>query len=287
MKYIHVICVLVLFHHVMYAAEVQPMAITWKTESLKINQLPQNALAIHALNVAKVKFQGKEKILQFGLHDGGIAELLARHIPNGKLICVGHTDEIKLAEQNENIKVAQEKNLVLQNAISSIQEDNHDYIMSFLSVSWIREQATLFSTLYSILKTEGKLLVLLTHENDPLFQACCQASEADRWKGYFHDYQMPFYPSNDDSLVTMLQKVGFKRESITINSDDAKIDPIKQSTFKLGIMPLVGALNHRIPKDLHSDFSDDVIKNYINIRPTDEEGNILLGSGLLLAIAKK
>lgn len=179
----------------------------WNAKKYQRNSELQFNAAMRALS--NIEFMGNEKVLDIGCGDGRVTAEIAKKVPHGS---------VKGIDKSENMvqharSMHQQPNLsfdVLD--ISDIKypyqvvgehgyHNAYDLVTAFSSLSWVKEQEQAFKNIAFLLAYGGKIRAGLAHEDSPYLRARFGMATHDKWKDFFIDYEVPFYPAKDRKSV--------------------------------------------------------------------------------------
>jgi trans-aconitate methyltransferase len=262
----------------------------WDAKKYSKNSELQFKAAIGALS--KIEFKGDEKVLDIGCGDGRVTAEIAKRVPHGSVIGVDRSEN-----QIEHARSAHKLENLFFDVVDISNEMrcpftgipyhgfNHQYhlVTAFSSLSWVKDQQQAFKNIAWLLTCGGKVRAGLAHEDSAYLRARFGIVYSDKWKQFFVDYEIPYYPSNEETVRWWLKNAGLKEEFV------GKIEvPHTFSCRKefLDWMSAIPAQIDRIPEELHEQFFNDIIDEYLKSVPQEEDGSIKLSISALAVRAE-
>lgn len=284
----HVLALSCVVGHAAYSMEVVKQN-DWKAEQYKRNSELQYRAAMGALS--RIEFKGNELVLDIGCGDGRVTEKIAEKTKGLVLGIDISPDMIKHAQENHK-----KENLSFE--LQDISKSKYPYelmqqfgelnkfniITAFSSLSWIKDQQQAFTNIARMLVAhKGMLRAGLAHEDSCYLRARFAMHKHDTWKDFFVDYEVPYYPSNEEKVRNLLKVAGLKE--VSVSKIEVPQSFVTRDKF-IDWMKAIPAQLDRIPQERHDEFLNDIVDEYIKEVPLKENGSIELVIGALAVLAE-
>jgi trans-aconitate 2-methyltransferase len=253
---------------------------SWDAEKYKANSSRQYAAAMNVLS--RIKFNETDHVLDVGCGDGKITREIANRVPRGIVKGIDGSSNMVNAASKDYADV---KNLLFEHAniVNYSSEHKFNYVFAFASFSWIKEQQEALINIANVLKPGGTFTSGIANEESPYLKVRYGIMKTDKWKDYFVDYEVPYYPSNEDKIKKLCENAGFT--AVTVEKKATSYPMAREKV--IGFMQALPVQIDKIPKERQEEFLNDIIDDYIKIVPQKEEGIIDLPISGLVLIAKK
>jgi trans-aconitate 2-methyltransferase len=275
----HILALTCVVAHTMYSMETSPKK-DWKGEQYKRNSALQYNAAMGALS--RIPFKDNHVVLDIGCGDGGVTEEIAKKVPQGFVKGIDISPNmIKFAFENhqrDNLcfslqDISQEK--TSEELLEQFKYDNrgYDLITAFSSISWMKNQQTVFTNIARLLAVNGKFRAGLAHEDCAYLRARSAMHTHDTWKEFFVDYTVPYYPTNEEKVTSLLKDVCLK--PILVRKIDVPYT-FKTKQELIDWMSVIPVQLDRIPEERHQEFLNDIVTEYLKEVSPKEDGSIEL-----------
>ncbi len=242
---------------------------TWPAAIYFKKAIRQNDVTLTALR--DFPFKENEQILDIGCGPGNITAHIAENISNGSIIGIDTSPEmITFAKQHYKDK----KNISFQVAdVTKITyQETFDMVVAFFCLHWITDQKTALQKMVQSLKSQGKLFIIFTTDNDqPLIKAYYDTMKSLQWHRYFENYTFPVTLVNSDKCVKILEESGCDHVSYTITR---KANVFSSGDIFFSHLQALPIGTSCLPPELHREFVADVINNYYHYYPKNDDGSI-------------
>jgi trans-aconitate methyltransferase len=252
----------------------------WNAHDYENNSAFQYEVAMFAL--LKIKLEGNETILDIGCGNGKITGMLAEKVPLGMV----HGIDV-----SENMVSYAREHSVLPNLFFNVADiENfssnitYDCVVAFSALAWIKNQEQIVGNIAKLLKKKGYFVATMDNEDDPYLRARYAMFTHDTWKDFFIDYEVPYYPFNEDKIRNLLQQAGFV--NITIEKIVVPSMYVTKDEF-IGMLNMIPAQKDMIPQERHKEFFDDIVNEYVKEIPLDSDGNVELPFTEFVVMAEK
>jgi trans-aconitate methyltransferase len=288
-RYVLALCVLM---HAINGMEKQH---DWDAQKYSKNSELQFKAAMGALS--RIEFKGDEKVLDIGCGDGRVTAEIAKRVPRGSVKGVDISgNQIEFAQNNYVVDNLSFDLLDISNIkypFTTIGgggfHNQYNLVTAFSSLSWVKEQQQAFTNIALLLAYKGKLRAGLAHEDSAYLRARFGMCTHDKWKKFFVDYEIPYYPSNEEKVRKMLERAGLKEECIDGVAGVRKIEVphlFKNRKEFIDWMSAIPAQIDKIPQERHEEFFNDIIDEYLKSVPQEEDGSIKVSISALAVRAE-
>jgi trans-aconitate 2-methyltransferase len=241
----------------------------WNAEYYEENSSFQYNVAMSV--ISKIQCEGNEYIFDIGCGNGKITQKLAKKVPHGI---------VQGIDISENMIMYARSHYVLSNLFFDIADIanfssgvQYDFVVAFSSLAWVKDQDQALRTIEKILKPGGIFIATMDNEDDPYLRARCAMFTHDTWKHFFKNYEVLYYPFNEDKIKNLLQQAGFV--NIMISKITMPSLWVTRDSF-IGMLSAIPAQKDMIPLERHKEFFDDIVDEYVKEVPLDSDGNIEL-----------
>ena len=247
----------------------------WNAEDYHQNSSEQQRLAQEA--IAKLGFQGNERILDIGCGDGKITVELAALVPNGSVVGIDSSAEM-IAFAKSKFPASSFPNLSFQqgDAKNLNFENEFDAIVSFNCLHWIKDHLAVLAGIKKSLKPDGKIYFLFAGktDNNGMSDLATKLTQMEKWQIYLQNLDNPYGLYTKEEYERIVDKVGLK--ALNVDAIATKMAFKDRERFKGLIRTTWLPLTERIPKNLHQELIDDIANLYLEINPPDENGFVYL-----------
>ncbi|XP_012227039.1 juvenile hormone acid O-methyltransferase-like [Linepithema humile] len=138
-----------------------------------------------------------------------------------------------------------------------------DHIFSFHALHWCKDIRQAFENIYSMLRPNGTMLVLMVGYHD-IFEVIQVLAKDDRYSSYIGDvknYVSPYHNSKrpHKELKDLLGNIGFEVQHSSTREAVCSIDTKK---FLTSIKSFI-SFSDNMPEDLAEEFKNDYIREYM------------------------
>ncbi len=182
----------------------------WSGSDYAKNSSVQLSHAEHL--ISKLSLQGDETILDVGCGDGKITALLAKKVPQGKV--VGLDPSFSMLEKARGAH--KDDNLIFcdGSAENFTFEEQFDHVFAIHVMHWIKEQKNALENIYHHLKSQGHIHLILapSKEGLPFYRALQKTIEI--WKEDFAGFINPQQVFDMEAYRKLMVEAGFQIEAI-------------------------------------------------------------------------
>lgn len=207
--------------------------------------------------LSRLVFESNQRVANIGC-DSRITEEIAKKVPGG---------------------VAEEINVDFINSTYKYHQ-----VIAFGSLSWVKNKEKALKDISALLVDKGRLIAVVPHKDSAYLRARYNMSTHIRWKKFFDNYEVPYYPSNEDELRLLLQKAGLKPSRLV--KGNARYNFKTKKEF-IDLIRTFSIQTDRIPQVLHEEFFDDIVTEYLAMMPQNDDGSISLSIPCISLVAEK
>jgi len=243
----------------------------WDAEGYAYHSSPQQEWAMELL--AKLRLEGKERLLDIGCGDGKVTAEIAHLLSAGSIVAIDNSREmIQLARSNypeddfPNVRFHQidARNLPFDNEF--------DVIFSNATLHWIEDHFPVLLGINRSLKPGGKVLLQMGGRGNGagIIRAASKVTKARKWENYFADFSTPYAFYGPGQYQHWLKKAGLR---------PVRAELIPKMMIHDGPDDLMTWLEkvfipytEKVPKQKRRYFVEEVIEQYLENHPVDEKG---------------
>lgn len=210
--------------------------------------------------------KSNQKIVDIGCGSGKITAALAKRVQVGKVTGIDLSQKmIQYAKQQykslENLIFLAMDAQALQFDDHGLKQFDYDWVVSFWTLSWIKQHEKVISGIAKCLKEGGSIFLLVPLNNVAIENTFLELREKTAWKPYFTDYQAPentIYPSLYEGLM---EKYGFTEVNYTYKTITKEFAD-KESLIKF-VRPWLAYLDP-IPTLAQNIFLKEFVESYLS-----------------------
>ncbi len=214
----------------------------------------------------RLAIKSNQKIVDIGCGSGKITAALAKRVQAGKVIGLDLSRKMvryarKQYELLKNLMFIEMDAEALQFSDQGLKQFDYDWVVSFWTLSWIKQHEKVISGIANCLKEGGSIFLIVPLNNVALENTFLELGEKASWKPYFTDYQVPknnIYPGLYEGLM---EKYGFTQVNYT-HKKITKEFADKESLIKF-VRPWLAYLDP-IPALLQDVFLNEFIESYLS-----------------------
>lgn len=233
----------------------------WSPENYDKHSAFQYESAVKLLD--KINFtEGWMRVLDIGCGTGKITKRIAEKIHAGFVVGIDLSAEmINFA----NKKYGYEKKLrftVMDAQSLSFDRESFDLILSFWTLSWIKDHERTIEGIFQALDKGGQIFLLVPLNNQDIESAYLEIKNFPKWKDYFIEYDAPRNAISLELYEGLLKKHEFHELTLQSSRIDRTFGDKKElNDFIESWLPY----KERIPKDFQSDFIDEFVNVYLKL----------------------
>ena len=266
-----------------YAMETTSVVKTpdWNAEKYAKDSSPQFLAAMKVLS--HIKFKETDNVLDIGCGDGKVTSEIVKRVPHGTV--KGLDFSINMIEwASKHYSDVPHLSFERADIADYSSEQKFNYALAFSSLAWVKKQQKALVNIANALAPNGQFIAGIAHEDSPYIRARIKIMASKKWGNYFVDYELPFYPLNEDKIKDLCKNAGLTLIDTTRRGCPHTFE--NREAFIKFMRALPAQLN-KIPDALQEEFLNDIIDDYLKDVPQNKTGGIeLILSGLVI-IAEK
>jgi len=245
----------------------------WDAEDYNNNSLEQYKWAQEL--ISKLNLIGNENVLDIGCGDGKITHELAYKVSNGYVVGIDNSKEmIELAKKL--FPPGKFKNLCFQLGAAEKLEftEQFDVIFSNAALHWVKDHQPILDGVSRALKKNGKVLLQMGGKGNAsnVISVLEKLILSDKWKEYFTDFSFPYGFHSDIDYKNWVLNCGLKLKRINLIPKDMVHKG--REGFAGWIRTTWLPYTERVAPNLRNEFIEEVVNNYIQKNPIDNQGLI-------------
>ncbi|WP_342146988.1 class I SAM-dependent methyltransferase [Rickettsiella endosymbiont of Aleochara curtula] len=188
----------------------------WDPSEYEKNSDFQYGSAISILKDLPIK--SNQKILDIGCGPGRITAALSKRIINGKLTGIDVSGKmIRYARKQygsiENLNFIEMDAQALQFGRYGLKKIYYDWVISFWTLSWIKQHEKVISGITKCLAEKGNIFLLIPLNNPCIENTFLELRKEKIWRNYFINYQAPKNDFSPKLHIDLVEKYGFTETS--------------------------------------------------------------------------
>jgi trans-aconitate 2-methyltransferase len=182
----------------------------WNAEQYHEVSSPQQAWGRKVLE--RLPLEGREHVLDLGCGTGRITELIARRVPQGRVVGLDRSRAMLETASGWLKAHAPRVGLVLGDGAALPFRRAFDAVFSAATFHWIHDHAALFRSVVTSLRPGGRLVAQCGGRGNlaQLFGRTERLMNERRFAPFFTDWTEPAYYADVDSTVRRLKSAGFE-----------------------------------------------------------------------------
>jgi trans-aconitate methyltransferase len=253
----------------------------WDAEKYKVNSTPQFLAVMKVLS--HINFNEADDVFDIGSGDGKVTREIAKKVPHGKVKGIDVSSNMVFLASKDH---ADMPNLSFEHAniTNYTSEQKFDYALSYASFAWIKDQQKALINIADVLKPGGKFVGGIAHKDSAYLCSRYKMLTNEKWEKYFVNYEVPYYPLNEDIIKELCKNAGFTTV-IAERKESPYVFGNREAFIKF--MQALPIQLDKIPQEHQVEFLNDIINDYIKEVPENEDGSITLSLSGLLVVAQK
>ncbi|WP_372995208.1 class I SAM-dependent methyltransferase [Lutispora sp.] len=243
----------------------------WDANDYNKNSSMQYTLANEL--IPKLGLKGNERVLDVGCGDGKITAEIAKLLPDGSIVGIDISEDmINFSKKNFASQGIKNIDFIVDDATKMDFYDEFDLIVSFTCLHWIEDHVAVLNNVRKALKNSGRLFMQCGGKgNMPhLIEALLNIASKDKWSKYFENFNFPWFFYGIDEYNTWLEQIGLIKKRVELVPKDIV------HKGKEGLMGWIRTTwmpyTSRVPKELQSNFIEEIVDLYMMDNPIDDKG---------------
>lgn len=249
----------------------------WDAEDYHKSSAEQQKWAKELLS--KLSLKGDESILDIGCGDGKITAEIANLLPHGLVVGIDNSEEmINFAKEKFPKEKYPNLTFILLDARNLINNEFNllnklDVVFSNAALHWVVDHLPVLEGIKKCLKPSGKILLQMGgkgNASEILEVIDSIKSNEEKWNKYFENFSFPYGFYDAEEYSRLLESVGLSVK---------KIELIPKDMVQIGKEGLAAWIRttwlpyiQRVPENLRDEFINEIVTNYIETHPLDNEG---------------
>lgn len=246
---------------------------SWNAEDYAKHSSAQQSWAREL--ITKLNLRGRESVLDLGCGDGKVSAEIADHLPNGTVMGVDNSDEmIALARTHFPEEKYSNLSFQLADARHLPFEKAFDVVFSNAALHWIKDHHPAISSIDKSLKSGGRILLQMGGKGnaEEIFATLEILFLEDQWQPYFYDFEFPYGFYDPEEYNSFLKKSTLEPLRVEL------IPKVMSYDDKEGLAGWIRTTwlpyTQRVPDDKRDVFIDQIVDQYFESNPPDQDGKI-------------
>jgi len=259
---------------------------SWDAQDYEEHSTTQVAWARECLE--RLAPRGDERILDLGCGDGRITAELAERLSQGNVVGVDSSAAMVAHARRKRLG-GSDKNLIFVEADAANLTFSAEFnlVVSFNCLHWARDQGVVLAGIARSLAPEGRVFLHFGgHGNVAAMRAVVeQVIEGDAWRTAFAGFAFPWCFPQDGEYRLLMEDAGLR---------PTRVELLSAQMSHQGSAALAGWLRttwlpylERLPAARRAAFVDEVVREYLLLRPADERGMIAVDAVRLEAEGRR
>ena len=224
--------------------------------------------------IAKFKLQGDEAVLDIGCGDGKVTTLIADRLSRGKVLGIDSSlDMITLAKRRQSNYLKHRLKFKQMDVRCLNEKNRFDVVFSSAALHWVKRHLQIINRIQQAMKRNGRLLAQMGGRGNAAdIVAVLDSMIKGHWAQYFLSFSFPYGFHGSEEYSRWLTDAGL----MTI-----RVELIEKDMLHKGREGFAGWIQttwlpylERIPSELRNTFIYEIIDNYLNTHPMDEDGTV-------------
>ena len=258
----------------------------WNPDEYKNNSSNQKLWGSELLS--KLHLLGNEKVLDIGCGDGELTFQIAAKVPHGSVIGTDNSEDmIRLAKQNYDASNFPNLSFAVKDARELDFNDDFNVVFSNACLHWVIDQKLALNGIYRCLKKGGRILLQMGgHGNGTDFYGAIErVTNRKKWIGFFKGFTFPYGYYTVQEYREFLLAVKFQIQRVEILPRIMTFED--EENFASWIRTTALPFIHRLPESSREDFIHEIVSEYLQNQPPNEEKLIKLKMARLEVEADK
>ncbi len=211
--------------------------------------------------ISEFDLKGNENILDLGCGDGTLTENFSKLVPKGSVLGIDASNgmiDVAKEKENDNLKF----NLM---DINDIQlQEKFDLIFSNATLHWIKDHRKLWDSIGKMLKPSSVIRFNFAADGNcsHFFKVIKKTIVLEEYKGYFSDFDWPWYMPTLDEYKNILKDYSFSEIKVWGENSD-RYFPDKEAMIGWIDQPSIVPFLKYIPGDKKEMFRNIVVDQMI------------------------
>ena len=219
--------------------------------------------------IAELELKGGERILDLGCGDGLLTAEMAKLVRDGFVLGIDSSKSMIETARKDHAGPNLRFELLDINAIDF--ESEFDVVFSNATLHWVKDHGKLLRNVFKALKNRGTARFQFAGEGNcsNLIRILREVMSAQEYKGYFREFNWPWYMPVIDEYRALLNEVAFAEKKVWSENGDKQFATAETMTKWIDQPCLVPFLGHIAEKDRQR-FRDAVVGRMIDETMQDD-----------------
>jgi trans-aconitate 2-methyltransferase len=236
----------------------------WNAEHYNHQSGLQQLMAAEQL--ASLRLEGTERILDVGCGDGRVTAAIAARVPGGSVVGVDQSHNM-IAFASSHLSTAGHTNLRFEvaDARSLPYRSEFDLVVSFNALHWVPEQALALRSIRTALKPAGRAVLRFVSagERESIEEVIEEVRVSERWRTYFRDFKTPFVHFTPGAYEDLARVNGFNVASAEVST--AAWDFVTREAFAAYCRTTLVGWTQFLPDENKEAFITEVLDRYRSV----------------------
>jgi trans-aconitate 2-methyltransferase len=238
--------------------------------------------------IEKLMLRGDERVLDIGCGDGKITAMIARQVPDGRVLGVDSSGEmIRFAREEFPPEANPNLSFVAMDAQALTFCGEFDVVFSNAALHWVQDHRPVLAGIARSLRTGGRLLTQMGGKGNAaqVFEAFDIVRKELPWNEYFVGFSFTYGFFGTEEYRTWLRAAGLVPVRVELVGKDMVHRTPEE--FAGWVSTTWLPYLQQVPSELQSRFNGSLYEKYCSMYPPDSNGAIHIGMVRLEVEAEK
>lgn len=170
--------------------------------------------------IAELEFKGGERILDLGCGDGVLTAEMAKFVPDGFVLGIDASESMIETARKDHAGANMRFELLDIDVIDF--ESEFDLVFSNATLHWVKDHGKLLKNVFKGLKNKGATRFQFAGNGNcsNLIRILREVMSAQEYKGYFREFNWPWYMPAIDEYRALLNEVAFAEKKVWSENGD-------------------------------------------------------------------
>lgn len=223
--------------------------------------------------VEKLALAGHEHVLDIGCGDGRITEMIARLVPDGRVVGADSSEEM-IHHAREAFPPKRHPNLsfFMADARDLPFREEFDIVFSNACLHWIADHRPVLAGIARSLRPGGRILLQMGGRGNAagVVDAVAPLIREPEWREWFGGFSFPYGFHGPDEYRVWLAEAGFAEADARLIPKDMVHDGPEglAGWVRTTWLPYI----ERVPDHLRERFIHEIVRRYLDVCPPDPGG---------------
>ena len=242
----------------------------WNSDEYKNNSSNQKSWGSEL--VSKLHLIGNEQILDLGCGDGELTYQIAILVPQGSVIGIDSSEDmIRLAKQNYGTNRFPNLSFAVKDARELNFNCDFNLVFSNACLHWVIDHRLVLRGIFRSLKNGGKVYLQMGGQGNAadFYAAIEKVISRKKWQGFFERFIFPYGYYSIQEYRGFLLEERFHIDRTDMIPKIMTFD--SKDKFASWIRTTALPYTRRVPESSREYFIDEIVSEYLNKQPLDEE----------------